>query len=185
MDRLTPAVQRRWEAGARRAISRRIHGVRLAITLWRGPSGASRSGVRGSASTPALPRAIPPRAVAIHRQESPGAGHADAARRCRGSRAGARADDQIDDGAGNEDFPGTGVAEDARRDVYRDAPDVRIQQVTLAAVDAGVDLDASVSASALGPGTADGLRRLVERGEIPVAGALDHRAAETLREVGR
>ena len=33
--------------------------------------------------------------------------------------------------------------------------------------------------SAQGLGAADGLRRAVERGEVAVAGALDHRAAET------
>ena len=33
-------------------------------------------------------------------------------------------------------------------------------------------------------GAADGLRRAVERGQVAVAGALDHRAAELLREVG-
>ena len=38
----------------------------------------------------------------------------------------------------------------------------------------------SVSASsAQGLGAADGLRRAVERGEVTVAGAIDHRAAES------
>ena len=33
-------------------------------------------------------------------------------------------------------------------------------------------------------GAADGLRRAVERGQVTVAGALDHRAAEARREFG-
>ena len=80
--------------------------------------------------------------MAIHRQELPGAGHATQLDAAAVLEAGARADDQITHGAGNEDFPGTGVAEDARRDVYRDAPDVGVQQFALAGVDAGADLDA-------------------------------------------
>jgi hypothetical protein len=50
--------------------------------------------------------------------------------------------------------------------------------------DAGADPDAqcfAVRAQRLG--AADGLRRPVERGEVAVPGALDHRAAESLREV--
>ena len=81
--------------------------------------------------------------------------------------------------------PGAGLAEDARRDVYRDPTDVVVQQFALAGVDAGADLDAQcLGVSAQRLGAADGLRRAVERGEVAVAGALHHRAAESLREVG-
>ena len=43
---------------------------------------------------------------------------------------------------------GARLAEDPRRDVYRESPDVGIQQFALAGVDAGADLDAQCSASA-------------------------------------
>jgi hypothetical protein len=77
------------------------------------------------------------------------------------------------------------VAEDARRDVYRDPPDVSVEQFALAGMDACADLDAQhLGFSAQRLGAADGLRRPVERGQVTIAGALDHRAAETLREVG-
>ena len=63
--------------------------------------------------------------------------------------------------------------------------DVGVQQFTLAGVDACADLDAQgLGVSVQGLGAADGLRRAVERGEVAVAGALDHRAAEAFR-VGR
>ena len=81
--------------------------------------------------------------------------------------------------------PALGLAEDARGDVDGDPADVVIEQFALAGVDAGADLDAqrfSICAERLG--AADGLRRAVERHEMPVAGALDHRAAESLREFG-
>ena len=64
-------------------------------------------------------------------------------------------------------------------------PDVVVQQFAFAGVDAGADLDAQcLGVSTQGLGAADGLRRAVEGGEVAVAGALDHRAAEPLREVG-
>ena len=52
-------------------------------------------------------------------------------------------------------------------------------------MDAGADLDAQcLGVRAQRLGAADGLRRAVESGEVAVAGALDHCAAESLREVG-
>ena len=60
-----------------------------------------------------------------------------------------------------------------------------VEQFALAGVDAGADLDAQcLGVSAQGLGAADGLRRAVERGEVAVAGALHHRAAESFREFG-
>ena len=52
-------------------------------------------------------------------------------------------------------------------------------------MDASADLDAQcLGVSTQRLGAADGLRRAVEGGEVAVTGALDHRAAEALREVG-
>ena len=115
--------------------------------------------------TPVPPRRSRPRAVAIDRQELPGAGHAAQLDAAAVLEAGARADDQVTHGAGHEDFAGAGLAEDPRRDVYREPPDVRVQQFALAGVDAGADLDAQgLGVSTQGLGAADGLRRPVERG---------------------
>ena len=123
--------------------------------------------------------------MAIDRQQLPGAGHATQLDAAAVLEAGARADDQVTHGAGDEDVAGAGLAEDPRRDVYGDAPDVVVEQFAFAGVDAGADLDAQcLGVGAQGLGAADGLRRAVERGEVAVAGALDHRAAESLREVG-
>jgi hypothetical protein len=80
--------------------------------------------------------------VAIDRQELPGAGHATQLNAAAVLEAGARADDQITDGARDEDFPGAGLADDPRRDVYREPPDVVTEQFALAGVDASADLDA-------------------------------------------
>ena len=80
--------------------------------------------------------------MAIDRQKLPGAGHATQLDAAAVLEAGARADDQITHGAGDEDFAGAGLAEDPRRDVYGDPPDVGVQQFALAGVDAGADLDA-------------------------------------------
>ena len=64
-------------------------------------------------------------------------------------------------------------------------PPMSLSSSSHSPVDAGADLDAYVSTSpAQGLGAADGLRRPVERGEVAVAGALDHRATESLREFG-
>ena len=123
--------------------------------------------------------------MAVDRQELPGAGHATQLDAAAVLEARARADDKVTDSARDEDFAGAGLAEDPRRDVYREPPDVGVQQFALAGVDAGADLDAQCfGVSAQGLGAADGLRRAVEGGEVAVAGALDHRAAESLREVG-
>ena len=84
---LTPAVQRRPVAGARRAIPRRIHGARLRSPPRRGPSGASRSDGQEWALTPVPPRAIPP---AGHGDRPPAVARCRAhraARRCRGPRS--------------------------------------------------------------------------------------------------
>ena len=57
-------------------------------------------------------------------------------------------------------------------------------KLALAGVDASADLDAQrLGVIAQGLGAADGLRRAVERGEVAVAGAFDHRATESFREV--
>ena len=151
----------------------------------RGPSGASRSEVRGWALTPVRLGRSRLRALAIDCQELPGAGHATQLDAAAVLEPGARADDQVTDSARDEDFAGAGPAEDPRRDVYGDPPDVGVQQFALAGVDAGADLDAQcLGVSAQGLGAADGLRRAVERGEVAIAGALDHRAAESFREFG-
>ena len=123
--------------------------------------------------------------MAIDRQQLPGAGHAAQLDAATVLEARARPDDQITHSAGDEDFAGTGVAEDPRGDVDGDPPDVGIQQFTFAGVNAGADLDAQgLGVSMQGLGAADGLRRAVEGGQVAVAGALDHRAAESLREFG-
>ena len=183
---LTPvAVQLRRVAGARWAIPRRIHGVRLAITST--ARSDRRIAVRGPewALTPVPPRPIPParrgdRPPAVARCRA-----RHAARRCRGPQSPCPTRRPGHGRCGNEDFAGAGLAEDPRRDVYGDPPDVGVQQFALAGVDAGADLDAQcLGVSAQGLGAADGLRRAVERGEVAVTGALYHRAAESLREVG-
>ena len=182
---LTPAVQLRSVAGARRAIPRRIHGVRLAIASTARSErriAVRRAGVGiDTSSASADPARGPWRSTA----ELPGAGHTTQLDAAAVLEAGARADDQVTDGPGDEDFAGAGLAEDPRRDVDGEPPDVGVQQFALAGVDASADLDAQcLGVSAQGLGAADGLRRTVERGEVAVAGALDHRAAETLREFG-
>src|ERR1700731_4483647 len=111
--------------------------------------------------------------MAIHRQELPGAGHTAQLDAAAVLEAGARADDQVTHGAGDKDFAGAGLAADPRRDVYRDSPDVGVQQFALAGVDARADLDAEcLGVSVQRLGAADGLRRAVERGEVAVARAL-------------
>ena len=69
--------------------------------------------------------------------------------------------------------PGAGLAEDPRRDVHREPPDVGVEQFALAGVDARADLDTQCfGVGAQGFRAADGLRRAVERDEVAVAGAL-------------
>jgi len=113
--------------------------------------------------------------MGIYCQQLPGAGHATQLDAAAILEARARAHDQVPDRAVDKDFAHPGLAEDARRDVYRDPPDVGAQQFALAGVDAGPDLDTQcfgVSAQSLC--TADRLRRAVERDEVAVAGALHH-----------
>jgi hypothetical protein len=98
--------------------------------------------------------------VAIYRQKLPGAGHATQLDAAAVLEAGARADDQVTHGAGDEDFAGARVAEDPGRDVYREPPYVAVQQFALAGVDTYADLDAQrLSVSAQGLRATDGLRR--------------------------
>ena len=124
--------------------------------------------------------------MAIDRQQLPGAGHVPQLDAAAILEPRARSDDQVTHGAGDQDFTGAGLAEDARRDVYREPPDVGVQQFALAGVNASAELDAQcLGVSAQGLGAADGLRRAVEGGQVAVAGALDHPAAESLREVRR
>ena len=123
--------------------------------------------------------------MAIHGQELPGARHAAQLNIAAVLKAGARADDQVPDRAVDEDIAGTGVAEDPRRNVYGDSPDVVAQQFAFAGVDAGADLDTQcLGVSAQGLGAADGLRRAVERSEVAITGVLHHSAAESFGEVG-
>ena len=101
-------------------------------------------------------------------------------------KARARADDEVTHGAGDEDFASGGLPEDPRGDVYGDPAYVRVEQFTLARMDGGADPDAQcLGLCAQRLGAADGLRRAVERGEVAVAGALDHRAFKPLRELAR
>ena len=160
-------------AGARRAIPRRIHGVRLAITST--ARSERRIAVRGpgvgvdASSASADPARGPWRSTASSCQV-PGTPRNSTLPRS--SKAGARADDQVTHGARDEDFAGAGLAEDARRDVYGDPADVVVEQFALAGVDAGADLDAQrLGIRAQRLGAADGLRRAVERDEVAVAGA--------------
>ena len=62
--------------------------------------------------------------MAIDRQQLPAAGHAAQLDAAAVVEAGARPDDQVADGAGDEDFTGAGLAEDPRRDAYGEPPDV-------------------------------------------------------------
>ena len=60
--------------------------------------------------------------MAVDRQQLPSAGHAAQLDAAAVLEAGARADHQVTHGARDEDFAGAGLAEDPRRDVYRDPP---------------------------------------------------------------
>ena len=97
--------------------------------------------------------------MAIDRQELPGARHTTQLDAAAVLKAGAGADDQVTDGAGDEDVAGSGLAEDPRGDVYGDSPDVGVEQFALAGVDAGADLDAQcLGIDTQRLGAADGLR---------------------------
>jgi hypothetical protein len=123
--------------------------------------------------------------MAIDCQQLPTAGNAPQLDITALFEAGARADDKVTDGAGNEDLPGAGLAADPRRDVYRDPPDVGVQQFALAGVDAGAGLNAQcLGVRAQRFSAANGLRRTVERHEVTVPGALDDCAVESLRVFG-
>src|ERR1700759_972145 len=101
--------------------------------------------------------------MAIDRQQLPGAGYPAQLNAAAVLEAGARADDQITHGTGDEDFAGAGLAEDARRDVHGEPPDVGAEQFALASVDSRADLDTQCfGVSAQGLGAADGLRGAVE-----------------------
>ena len=77
------------------------------------------------------------------------------------------------------------MAEDARRDVYRDASDVGVHEFALTGVNADADFDTQlfgiVTQRLRAP---DGLGRTVKCHEVAVAGALDHRPAESVRGFG-
>src|SRR5262249_59266713 len=80
--------------------------------------------------------------------------------------------------------PGPGPPGDRGRDVQAAPADAVVPQFALAGVNASADLDTQcLGVSAQRLGAADGLRRAVERDEVAVAGALHHRAAESLREL--
>ncbi len=179
------SAHRRSAVGARRAIPRRIHGVRLAIIAT--ARSERRIAVRGPgwALTPVAPRPIRP---ARRGDRPPAAARCRArraARRVRGPRSPCPSRPPGHARCARPGFARLGVAEDARRDVYREPPDIGLQQFTLAGVDAGADLDAQgFGVGAQGLGAADGLRRAVEGGQVPVTGALDHRAAESFGQLG-
>ena len=60
--------------------------------------------------------------MAVNREELPGAGHTTQFDAAAVGKAPPRADHQVTHGARDEDFAGAGLAEDPRRDVYRDPP---------------------------------------------------------------
>ncbi len=80
--------------------------------------------------------------MAIQSQELPCAGHATQLDGAAVLEAGAGADDQVTDGARDEDFAGAGLGEDPRCDVHCDAADVGIKQFAFAGVDALAEFDA-------------------------------------------
>jgi hypothetical protein len=123
--------------------------------------------------------------VAIDGQELPDAGHATQLDAATVVETRSRADDQVPDGTGNKDLSGFGLAKDSRRDVYRDPPDIGVQQFTLAGVDPSADLDSQcLGVIAQRLGAPNGLRRAIERHEVAVAGALQHGAAASSCDVG-
>jgi hypothetical protein len=151
-------------AGVRRAVPRRIHGVRLAITATARSDGRIAVRGRGWALTPVAPRPIPRAGVAIDRQYLPGAGLASQLDAAAVLEARAGADNQITHGAGDQDLAGAGLAADPRGDVHRESPDVGVQQFALAGVDASTDLDAQplgLGAQRLGAADAVGPSKVV------------------------
>ena len=116
----------------------------------------------------------------------PSAGHSAQLDAAAVVKARARAEDEVTHRAGDEDFASAGLPEYPRGDVYGDSAYVRVEQFALTRMDAGADPDAQcLGASAQRLGAVDGLRRAVERGEVAVAGALDHRAFEPWGELPR
>ena len=80
----------------------------------------------------------------------PGAGHATQLDAAAVLEARARADDQITHSARDENVAGVGLAEDPRRDVYRDPRNVVVEQLALTGVDAGAGTVTLVSVGDLG-----------------------------------
>src|SRR5207237_8960638 len=81
---------------------------------------------------------------------------------------------QVPHGAGHEDLARAGLGHHPSRDVDGDPTDLGTDDLDLAHVDPRSDLDAEaldVADDLLG--APDGLGRLVERGEEPVAGGVD------------
>src|SRR4029077_13509524 len=111
--------------------------------------------------------------MGIDRQKLPGAGHATQLDVTAILEARARADDQVTHSARDEDLARLGLAKNPRGDVYREPPDVSVQQFALASVDTGADLDAQcLGVNAQRLCAAYGLGWAVERGEVAVTGAL-------------
>ena len=185
-NRADPVAVQLRTVGVKWAIPRTIHGVRLAITSTARSErriAVRRSGVGiDTNSASAEPARAPWRSTAKSCQV-PGTPHNSTLPRSSKpvpdptTRSHTVRETRIS--------PAPGLAEDPRRDVYCDPPDVGVQQFALAGVDASADLDAQcLGVSAQSLGAADGLRGAVERGEVTVAGALDHRAAESFRKFG-
>ncbi len=96
--------------------------------------------------------------MAIDRQQLPDTGHTAQLDAAAVLEPRPRADDKVADGAGNEDFTGAGLTADPRRNVYREPPDVGLQQFALAGVDTGANLHAQcLGITAQRLGAADGL----------------------------
>ncbi len=103
-----------------------------------------------------------PRAVAVDREELPGAGHTTQLDGPAILEARARADDQVMNRAGDEDFPGAGLAQNPRSDMYGDSADVVGLQFALASVNASADLNTQrLGVVTQGLGAADGLTKVL------------------------
>ena len=109
----------------------------------------------------------------IDRHELPGAGYPAQLDAAAVLEPGARADDQVTDGARDEDFAGAGLAE-IRAAMWTASPPMSSPRSSHSPVwMAGADLDTQCfGVSAHGLGAADGLRRAVECDEVAVAGVL-------------
>src|SRR5262245_55641043 len=91
----------------------------------------------------------------------------------------ARPADEVDDGAGHEDFVGLGECLDPLGDVDGDAADVLTGQLDFAGVEPGPHMDADgADRVADGTGTAHRSSWAVEGSQETVAGGLDFSAAE-------